>query len=791
MLIMQKQRAVLLASLFLFISICAWSTEKKVTFKVIPAHLPPGSAIHICGNISELGNWLPDGVHLELQPDNSWRKTLPVESGTHIEFKITRGSWESEAVTYEGLEYSNFSIDVVGDTTIEITVLQWRDQYHGAAVLSISRMQNKSGSIELFENWRYHPGDDPAWANPGYDDSQWDSTLRPALSVNAIQEHGWSGVGWFRAHIAVDSLLWNQMIGFVMRQAGSSELYLDGTLLYRFGTIGTSKDDQKPYQDIYSRAIQFSPKKEHLLAVRYANYRAGEFASVGFNAGFTLYLLQDLNGSIARQTLVAVSAARYETVFTVIPLCLAFVHLLMFVFYPRSRENLYYAICLIGWAAISFTDFFLRLNTNPLLDIQIVRANGIMVSTAIIFGLLASYANALHKFPRHAWVFIAAGIILALWAYVFPGAYINTGYYIVGGLCSAETVRVFFFSPAGKNKGNWLIGIGFIAVAISMAYQILSQNNIVPLVGTFGTVYIYGILILGVCASVNFSRSYALTNRSLEAQILHVQELSEKALEQERQAKEAELSRRLLEAESARKSQELEEARRLQLSMSPRNIPSLPTLEIAVSMETATEVGGDYYDFHVAGDGTLTIALGDATGHGTKAGTMVATVKGLFGAFGHDGLEIPVFFNRCSQIIKEMHLGNLFMAMMMVRINERRMIASAAGMPPVLLYRRASGTVEELMMKGMPLGLQTDYPYQQRETDLSHGDTILLMSDGFAETFNAREEMLDYPRVKEKFCSVAVLSPGEIITRLKLFAGEWRDGKPLADDMTFIVMRVK
>jgi hypothetical protein len=155
----QKQKVVLFAALFLLISTCAWSIEKKFTFKVIPAYLPPGSAIYICGNISELGNWLPDGVHLELQPDNSWRKTLPVESGTHIEFKITRGSWESEAVISEGMEYSNFSIDVVRDTTIEITVLQWRDQYHETAVLSISRMQNKSGSIELFENWHYQAGD--------------------------------------------------------------------------------------------------------------------------------------------------------------------------------------------------------------------------------------------------------------------------------------------------------------------------------------------------------------------------------------------------------------------------------------------------------------------------------------------------------------------------------------------------------------------------------------------------------------------------------------------------------
>jgi serine phosphatase RsbU (regulator of sigma subunit) len=64
--------------------------------------------------------------------------------------------------------------------------------------------------------------------------------------------------------------------------------------------------------------------------------------------------------------------------------------------------------------------------------------------------------------------------------------------------------------------------------------------------------------------------------------------------------------------------------------MLPKQLPQLPHLDIAVYMRTATEVGGDYYDFHIGMDGTLTVVLGDATGHGMKAGTMVTTTKSLF-----------------------------------------------------------------------------------------------------------------------------------------------------------------
>src|SRR6185295_16116119 len=99
--------------------------------------------------------------------------------------------------------------------------------------------------------------------------------------------------------------------------------------------------------------------------------------------------------------------------------------------------------------------------------------------------------------------------------------------------------------------------------------------------------------------------------------------LVERMIEEARQRQE-------LQTENERRAKELEEARQLQLSMLPKSVPQLVQLEIAAYMKTATEVGGDYYDFHLAEDGTLTVAVGDATGHGLKAGTMVSSVKSLF-----------------------------------------------------------------------------------------------------------------------------------------------------------------
>ena len=186
----------------------------------------------------------------------------------------------------------------------------------------------------------------------------------------------------------------------------------------------------------------------------------------------------------------------------------------------------------------------------------------------------------------------------------------------------------------------------------------------------------------------------------------------------------------LLRAENQRKTQELEEARQLQLSMLPKVLPQLPHLDIAVYMKTATEVGGDYYDFNVSLDGTLTVVLGDATGHGMRAGTMVTSAKSLFNSYAENP-DILFTFREMTRCIKQMQFQSLAMSMMMLKIKNNKLLMSSAGMPPVYLFRNKHKIVEEYLIEGMPLGTMDNFPYELKEMELFSGDTILLMSDGF------------------------------------------------------------
>ena len=243
----------------------------------------------------------------------------------------------------------------------------------------------------------------------------------------------------------------------------------------------------------------------------------------------------------------------------------------------------------------------------------------------------------------------------------------------------------------------------------------------------------------------------------------------------------------VIQAENEQQAKELEEARQLQLSMLPKFVPQMPQFEIDALMQTASEVGGDYYDFHVDEDGTLTIAIGDATGHGLKAGTMVTATKSLFNHLATQTNVVETLHDT-SRALRLMNLRSLFMALTLVKVKGDRLHCSVAGMPPILIYRAATKTIEEVPLHGMPLG-GLAYAYHHAEITLAPNDVVLLMSDGLPERFNPASELFEYERTKAALSAYAYAGPRAIIEGLVRTSDEWAEGRPLNDDLTLVVLK--
>ena len=746
--------SILLLFLAFFPIVFLYPQEKKIVVFVEADSLPSNSKVYITGGNDELGNWF-NMQKMKKRSYNNWSFKTYANIGDTLFFKFTRGDWTTEAVDSNGIEFPNFIHVVKGDTTLKFKITKWRDQVQKKIILTEERIKNKGGFVELFEGWKYKVGDDSSWADPDYDDSEW-KNINPALNKEDFEKLDWTGNIWFRNEIQVDSSLWNTVFGLNFYCTGAAELYLNGRLLYKYGVVGTSKETEEIFLDRNPRHLLFDKKGMQVIAVRYSNHSAEKFASRNIQVGFTA-MLGDMEVFVYNRINNVRELSVSQMAFGAFILAFAIMHLLLFIFYPIAKENLFYSISMFSFSVVIYTSVQNNFINSILTSITLSTISGLSVQLSMLFGLLTVYASSYNKLPKQYLYFVVFSALFVIHTifFSFIGEDIaDIAFFIFAGIITVEIVRSVIRSIKQEWSWGWLVGVGFIVAILLIGYQVLIITEVItrPLFGIY-LVYVYGLVFLAITVSINLAKKMSDTHMDLEKQLVQVKELSQKTIEQERKVKEEELSRKLLEADNQRKTKELEEARKLQLSMLPKSVPDVPDLEIAVYMKTASEVGGDYYDFKYDRNGTLVIAIGDATGHGMKAGTMVATIKGIFTAE-NSQTDVATFLNKSNSIIRDMRLGNIYMAMLVAKIEGEKVTISSAGMPPALIYRTSNNQVEEIKLQAIPLGGPADFTYPKRETSLSSGDTLLLMSDGFPELFNKQKEILDYSRAKNFFGSV-------------------------------------
>ncbi len=266
--------------------------------------------------------------------------------------------------------------------------------------------------------------------------------------------------------------------------------------------------------------------------------------------------------------------------------------------------------------------------------------------------------------------------------------------------------------------------------------------------------------------------------------------LRQNQLELLRQKQRTEEVLTIIAEDNERKTLELEEARTLQLSMLPQEKPSLPFLDFAVIMKTSAEVGGDYYDYKLHANGDITLVIGDATGHGLKAGIVVATVKSYFQTLAGQ-YEAVELLTKISEGIQNLQIRGMYMGLTVMHFSRERLLIASSGMPPLYLFRQATGQVETIMLKGLFLGSRLEMPIQQQIIRLQPGDTLLAMTDGLPELFDEQRRMLDYDRIETEFRQTASGPAQEIIDHLLDLSRQWNDGMPNEDDITLLAVKIK
>ena len=242
--------------------------------------------------------------------------------------------------------------------------------------------------------------------------------------------------------------------------------------------------------------------------------------------------------------------------------------------------------------------------------------------------------------------------------------------------------------------------------------------------------------------------------------------------------------------ERERAEQELKVARRIQQASLPEEVPTLEGWQINPYFRPAREVGGDFYEFFELPNGKLGFAVGDATGKGVPAALVMTGTCAFLGGVATAASSSPgEVLAQVNEALLARIPPNMFVTCFYGVLDPKSghfSYANAGHNLPCCCH--VEGATTELNARGMPLGLMQGMSYEENETVLERGESVLFYTDGLIEAHNSQGEMFGTPRLRsllsERFEGRRGLS-ATLVEELERFTGE---GWEQEDDITLLTL---
>jgi serine phosphatase RsbU (regulator of sigma subunit)/anti-sigma regulatory factor (Ser/Thr protein kinase) len=237
-----------------------------------------------------------------------------------------------------------------------------------------------------------------------------------------------------------------------------------------------------------------------------------------------------------------------------------------------------------------------------------------------------------------------------------------------------------------------------------------------------------------------------------------------------------------------RLEQELRVARLIQHTLLPKELPALPGWQLAAYYQPARAVGGDFYDFLYFEDGRLGLVIGDVTDKGVPAALVMATTRSILRAAAQGAVSPGTVLERTNDLLHPDIPPKMFVTCLYAILDPATGLLRYANAGHDLPYQRHGGGVSELRATGMPLGLMPGMRYEENETILAPGDSVLLYSDGLVEAHNRERDMFGFPHLMEL---IGGHSGGKalidfLLEQLTTFTGQ---GWEQEDDVTLVTLQ--
>ena len=629
--------------------------------------------------------------------------------------------------------------------------------------------------VMLTGPWKFHPGDDAAWAQRDFDDSSWGTMdlTPPAGSYDPVTGSsgfvpGWTARGfrdlsrfaWYRLRIQLENgagtatppaLAMTMPLNF----DDAYQVFVNGEEIGQFGHFS---GESVLFYNSQPRSFALPTGTGNgmvTIAIRFWMDPGTPLASpdVGGMHGPPILGEASSVDSMLRLEWEAVNRTQVSNLMGATLLLLgALLGLTLFWFDRREPAYLWLGLgCLAGFlerSMVMLGYYVTLLPMNPEIFLLDVIVTPLRLGIWALFWAYWFQLDDIRRIARATWILtalLAATMSLIrepLYGWIIPPgatAWLVPLTLVMKLLLGALLLWVTYRGIRKQGSDGWL-ALAPVVMTILWAYQEeLTVVHVPTILRFFGLTITEGtIAILLMLAIV----SLLMMRRFVRGQ------------------RERELWR-----------QEIEQAREVQQVLIPEALPTIAGFRLESEYRPAQQVGGDFFQILSMEEGGVLAVIGDVSGKGMPAAMTVSLLVGTLRTlahFTHSPGEILAAMNY--RMLARSHGGFTTCLVLRVASNGQVTAANAGHLPPYLQGKEVS------LESGLPLGLSADSKFSETTFRLGEDEQLTLISDGVVEARGAQGELLGFERT-----AAIATEPAEHIAKVAQQFGQ-------ADDITVLTV---
>ena len=238
-------------------------------------------------------------------------------------------------------------------------------------------------------------------------------------------------------------------------------------------------------------------------------------------------------------------------------------------------------------------------------------------------------------------------------------------------------------------------------------------------------------------------------------------------------------------------SYDMQIAHNVQEGLVPSTFPEIPEYSLYGMIKAASDLGGDCLDCFQLPDGNLLFLVGDLTGHGVGSALMMAFTRAITFHWSRSAKLSPASLaDQIDHMLRENPTEKMFMGIICgvlnIKTHQIELVVKGHIYPLKLC---ADGSSEWIGLPAYPLGIARQTPARSLTVNMSPGDKLLCMTDGFLEAHDLEMRNIGFDKIEIWAREMSTVNAKVLVDTMESRFRKWCENRQSDDISMFALIR--